>query len=444
MKKIMMILFAALMVVAFALPASAFENIFGGYFRVRAWHQENFNGVQVNGKDGNASLVDQRTRIYYTAKFTDNFKLVNKFEFDSAWGDTDGGDIGADAKDVEVKNTYVDFTLDTFNFKLGIQGWRLARGFMFDDDFAGAIVTYSGEAVTLPVTWVKAFEGLDDNGRAVDSNAKDVDYYTLAPTFTMGNFALNPYVMYIQSNNLRSWVENGGAFIPGLADGKLGVTADQLDDADIYYLGLDLDANFDAFSLWFTGIYQGGTIDIRGAQDIDIAAYLLAIGASTDLGAFGIHGQAFYAAGDDDNDDSDLETFFMPRGQSYYWSEIMGLGTFDVANGGYGTNSSAGSPGDQINNIWAANLGASMTPMDKLTATLDVWYAERVERDLILQKDTELGLEVDLKLTYALMDNLNLDVIGAYLLAGNGTTARIDEENDKDPYEIGTRLSLAF
>ena len=55
----------------------------------------------------------------------------------------------------------------------------------------------------------------------------------------------------------------------------------------------------------------------------------------------------------------ETEAFFVPRGQSYYWSEIMGLGLFD-------NQASAKSCADKISNIMAANLGVGFKATDKL------------------------------------------------------------------------------
>ena len=65
----------------------------------------------------------------------------------------------------------------------------------------------------------------------------------------------------------------------------------------------------------------------------------------------------------------------------------------------------------------------------------DVWYAALTEDDEF--GDTDLGLELDGKLSYALMDNLNADFILAYLFAGDAT-------GDEDVFEGGVRLSLSF
>jgi hypothetical protein len=125
----------------------------------------------------------------------------------------------------------------------------------------------------------------------------------------------------------------------------------------------------------------------------------------------------------------------------------MGLGMFDERNTGYSNNHSNNSCGDAISNIMAANIGASFSPMEKLNVGLDLWYAklaEDIDADPItagMQGESELGTEVDLKITYELVEGLNLDVVGAYLFAGDAT---YKGANDADPYEIGTQLSLSF
>ena len=53
------------------------------------------------------------------------------------------------------------------------------------------------------------------------------------------------------------------------------------------------------------------------------------------------------------------------------------------------------------------------------------------------EEEDELGTEVDLKITYELVEGLNLDVVGAYLFAGDAT-------GEDDPIEVGSRLSLSF
>ena len=120
---------------------------------------------------------------------------------------------------------------------------------------------------------------------------------------------------------------------------------------------------------------------------------------------------------------------------------LVGYGIFDY-------DVSAGSPADHLFNIWAVNLGTTIKPMDKLSITADLWYAQH-EEDVVFnagtidqRKENKLGTELDVVVTYQLVEGMNLDLVGAYLWAGDATS--LNGKNDEDPYEFGARLSLSF
>ena len=409
MKKLLTGLLAVGLVLALTLPAMAFDSEFGGFWRTRAYTQQNFTGNDAGTKD--LQQVDTRTRLFYTAIFSDDFKFVNKFEFNVGWGDTTGGNIGTDGTTIfRIKNSYGFFNFGPVNVMLGLQPRVINRGFLFDDDYAGAAVTYKGEGFSVPFIWLKAYEG----GMGNDRNDNDVDYYALNPTFAIGKSALKPSLVYMYSKDASKW--------PSTTGNK---------DLKVYFVGLDADVNFDMGSAWFTGIYEGGDADLINGTSVDVKAYLLALGGTVNLGALDIHGRAFYATGDDKTD-KDAEAFFVPRGQSYYWAEIMGLGIFD-------NQASAGSCADKISNIMAANIGVGFKATDTLKFTFDLWHAKLAEDDA--KGNDTLGTEIDVRMTYALMKNLNLDLVAAYLFAGDAT---FTGTNDKDAYELGAMMSFSF
>ena len=407
MKKILFIGLCFLMVGVFTVPATALEHVFGGYFRVRAYSWTNFTGD--DSYNGEAQQTDTRARLYYTAVLSDDVKLVTKFEMDAYFGDDARGDIGADGQNFEIKNSYVDIDLDDFNLKLGTQGKTLARGFMLDDDFSGAVVTYMGDDMEIPFFWIKAYEGYNDpTDPDLYDNDFDVDYYGVDPTFSMGDIQLNPVLMYITSADAQNWAK----------------TADY-EALNLYYLGVNLDYAADIFSVWFTGIYQSGTLEeLASGDDVNVAAFLAAVGGVYNMDAFSVHAQAFYASGDDD-----ANTFMIPKGQSYYWAEIMGYGLIDEAV-------SDSAPGDQISNIMAFNVGVTV-PLGKLTLMADLWNASLADDNASGDKD--LGTEIDLAASYPLKENVKLQAVAAYLLAGDATGG-----GDENPTEVGVRLSLSF
>ena len=440
MKKLWVLSLALAVVVAFTLPASAFESIFGGYWRTRAFTNENFQGnddVQVDGNsDNGVTQVDTRTRLYYTAVLNDNLKLVNKFEMDTVWGDGTGGqygDLGADGIAVEVKETFVDANIGPVRAKIGTQDVTWARGFIYDDEFTGATLIYKAGDVLIPFTWIKGIEG------GTNLNANDVDIFGLWPIFKLGeNFTLSPYAIYMYSKD-GSLADFPGGVNYGF-NGAV-IEANQNDGVGVYYIGANLDFNLGPAAIWVTAIYEGGELKTNtpGLDNADVKAYLGAVGASLPVGPVELHGQAFYASGDDDENDNDAEAFFGVGGDAagwgYYWSEIMGYGVFDW-------QASAGSPNSTVSNMWAVNIGASITPIEKLKLTGDVWYASLVE-DSFTTGEKKLGTEVDLVADYQLVEGLNLKLVGAYLFADDATAAT-PAGNEDDPYEIGAELSLSF
>jgi hypothetical protein len=304
---------------------------------------------------------------------------------------------------------------------VGAQPFILARGFLQDEDGVGALVMYSGDTFAIPFVWEKIDEGTPFGQ---DANEGDIDAYVLSPTFHLNeNMKLNPYVLYLMSED----ASKGG-----------DVTAFQ--EIDWWNLGVDFDLKMDAFSLWLTGIYQFGTVEI-GGSDNDLKGYLFALGGNTTMGPAGLRAQFVYASGDDDPADGDFENFLVPgdgftSAQSWYWAEIMGMGIFD-------NQTSNNAPGNaNITNTWWFGLGADFMPADKVKLAIDLWYASLVEEDQVNADDAPLGVEVDVKLTYELVESLNVDLVGAYLFADDGTTD--GQPDDANPWEIGARLSLSF
>ena len=465
MRKLLVLGLAALLVVAFTVPVSALENKFGGYWRTRFYGQYDFAGEDnaaagLDSDDQYLQQIDTRTRLYYTAVLNENLSLVNKFEFDAVWGAPGGrfgdyGDYGADAVAIEVKQTYALFNWGPTRFAVGTHDSLIARGFIFADEMSGLTVSYRTDTMNLVGEWIKGFEGgigLDATGRD-KANDYDVDVFGLNPVFTLGEgFSLNPFIYYMYSDD-STFTAPGGAtstFGQNLFNAAdLGFVAEEL---GLYWIGVNADFTLGPASIWATGIYQGGSVDNNdtfnpAGQDLDVSAYLFAVGASMPLGPVGLHGQFFYASGDEKADD-DLEAFFGMGGGgvgwAYYWAEILGLGIFD-------NQTPPGTPGGDVSNIWAVNLGATLKPIEKLSITGDIWYAQLVEDVVgatvgptgsLSGGESDLGTEIDLVATYQLVEGLNLDLVGAYLFAGDAIS--VTGSNDDDPYEVGMRLSLSF
>jgi hypothetical protein len=228
-----------------------------------------------------------------------------------------------------------------------------------------------------------------------------------------------------------------------------------VDKLEGWYAGANVDGQFGPVALWLTGIYQGGSADMINGTDVDFKAWLGAGGFNLNFGPADFHGQGFYASGDDKAGDKDVEHFFVPTpygtGQYYNWSEILGEGILDaqiprLANGNPTPGTQPGGGNGNTLGLMAGNLGTTISPSKDLKISLDAWYIALVEdldvvKDGKASKENEIGIEANVKVTYTLVPGLNLDLIGAYLFAGD---AMYKGKGEADPYEFGTRLSLSF
>ena len=136
MRKGLIVLLSALLVVAFALPAMA-DLSTSGFIRVKARMSQNYGGSGTTGlfilpeKDApTASFVEQRQRFIMDWN-TENAGGRAYFEIDSgAWGDSaytvgrnQGAALEGDSINLETKNFYIWFNVPntSLKFQVGLQ-----------------------------------------------------------------------------------------------------------------------------------------------------------------------------------------------------------------------------------------------------------------------------------------------------------------------------------
>src|SRR6185369_37212 len=159
--KVMAALITLGLAAAAATPAIALENQFSGAF-TSFYDISNYSAAGNDGSTSNAvglkksapteNYFVQRVRLGYTAKASDDAKLVTKFEFDyNFWGNSSyavgrgtGGALGADSVNMETKNLYLDLNLaKNVNTKIGMMGFNDAfKGIVFDADMAGVLLAH--------------------------------------------------------------------------------------------------------------------------------------------------------------------------------------------------------------------------------------------------------------------------------------------------------------
>src|SRR6266568_314038 len=158
-KKILVVSAAGALIAAAAVPALALENEFHGSYKLKFFNdnyeQGSFGQLTPTTLGGlnNSNYFEQRARLFYTAKASDDLKLVTGFEIDSVFGDksqggiavnggtntatsplatnatafrNSGGALDADAVNLETKWVYLDFNIPSapVNVKAGIQAYK--------------------------------------------------------------------------------------------------------------------------------------------------------------------------------------------------------------------------------------------------------------------------------------------------------------------------------
>lgn len=155
--------------------------------------------------DDKNHFIDQRIRLYMTFIASENLKGVVKLEMgDTYWGRAagrsgagSGGGIGADGVAVEVKNAYLDFAIPCTPTRatVGIQDVVLTDGWMFNDDFAGILLTTNLDPFKIVVGYVSGqntSDFTDATGTSGFSDYRDnVDDWLLSIDYKCAPWKLN-------------------------------------------------------------------------------------------------------------------------------------------------------------------------------------------------------------------------------------------------------------
>ena len=168
-KQMLTIAAAGALTAVTALPAMAFENEFHGIFNFNTvfsnYNSSTSGNVNFGINDvgavpptaaqfaaGNFSdkrkmnnYMEQRLRLQYIAKASDDLKLVTHFEFNTLWGNgAQGGDLDTDGGGtIATKHVYLDFNVGkNFNTRIGLQPYKdTIKGLFIDADAPMVLTT---------------------------------------------------------------------------------------------------------------------------------------------------------------------------------------------------------------------------------------------------------------------------------------------------------------
>jgi hypothetical protein len=277
-KKVAAIAVAAGALAAISVPAMAFENEFHGFYKMKYFLSNYENGgggnpIQVTPTTGVVALpapntsenlktnnyFEQRARIFYTAKASDDLKLVTGFEIDSVWGDyaqggftrsttgntgtvnagtafrNSGGAMESDAVNLETKWVYLDFKIPStpIQTKVGIQAAKDSlKGIFLDADLAGIMTSSKVGSTTINVGYYRAYDNsyMTTGAAAKNRGQEDLHIGALEAKFALSKDLNLGGVYYAYADQRPSVVGSGATLLPtgynSMMINVFGVTAD--------------------------------------------------------------------------------------------------------------------------------------------------------------------------------------------------------------------------
>jgi len=431
---------------AIATPAMAFENEFHGAF-VAQFINSNFNrtattdyaqipdilnpGEFINVGDGtyqpdksnksqsSANFVEQRARLKYIGKASNDLKLVTQFELDYAyWGNSSygvarngGGAIGADQVNIETKNIYLDFNpAKGYNVKLGMMPNNDAfKGILFDTDMAGLLVSSSNCGKFTPTFGV--FRFVDDSTNKLGSSTNDMlmldAKYEVAPNFKLGG----AYYLFL--------------------DDTTG------NDTKMNVLGLNGEYSTGNLTLSGFAVYETGSIN-----NTDVNSFAANVGAAYKVGPGTARAEALYVQGSDDGKNS----FYAVNGENgFYNNEMVLLGR--DKNAMTTDNSIIFNSGNNGQGQMGIYLGYDLPVTEKLTTAFNVGFASIAEKNGTGNDDNGkyLGTEINAEATYTVLKGLTAGVRAGYAMLGSYyDNVTLDGKDPVDPYDIKLMVKYSF
>ena len=455
-KKTVAIAAAAGALAAISVPAMAFENEFHGTYGFNA----TFSNFQ-NGGSGDFSPVgradkqmsnyfEQRARLQYIAKASDDLKLVTHFEIDNRFGDANT-DLDTDSLNFEVKHVYLDFNLGkNFNTKLGTQAYNdTIKGVFISADVPAIMTTTKLGAYKLGL----GFSRFDDDGAAnagpgtgTRLGDKNKDLFIMDNTFAINKDAKVALSYYF----LADYATGSTGYPAANAPSNILQLGNFSNAILLHTFALSGDAKIGPATLSGFMAMQAGhqkQFNANGSsrQFHGWAANLAAkmpIGPGTAKTAF------LFTSGNNSTDSSHYKGWVTSSINTYNEGGMMIL-----------TRNQANSPGStdtylrrNVTNVALASLGYDANLTDKLYLNTNLGFgwtpASHQELGVGTQNSSDfIGTEINVETGYKVYSNLTLKAQAAYLMLGGlyKDTATNDATKDpENPYTMRLLASYAF
>lgn len=445
-KQMLTIAAAGALTAVTALPAMAFENEFHGTMTVKTFLSNFENGSSgifpTRDKSNTNNYTDQRTRIQYIAKASDDLKLVTHFEMNTNWGkggsstDTSGGDIDTDGYNFQVKHAYLDFNIGkALNVKAGQQAYKdTFKGLYVDADLPMVYASYKRGAYTLGMGYSRFNDEADLNTAGSYRGDLSADLYAIDNTFALGKDTKVGFSYYLNRDDASATIAKRVNTLGVFGQTKLGA--------------LDL-SGFAAMQAGY--LHNGAT----KSHYHGMAANVL---AKMKLGNGLARTGFLFTSGDNDRSSGNnhawqtLSSDNTSATQNSYNESGMMLMVRNTSLGGTTTDGYLRKP---ITNIALLHMGYDATITEKLYANGNVgfaWLPASADvqtnsgwTDPANNSSDFLGAELNVEVGYKLYQNLTLKAQGAYVMLGGAFSDSVGTNDDPaNPWTMRLAASYAF
>jgi hypothetical protein len=518
LKKTVAIAAAAGALAAISVPAMAFENEFHGMYKFKFIVSDFDNGGSGTDSQLNVttlkhaqtanSYLEQRARILYTAKASDDLKLVTAFELDARFGGTnsgkygptsatdstgkkitvvgttDAGSLDADGVSLETKWVYLDFNIPSTptNVKVGIMPYKDAfKGIFLDADVAAVYTKTKLGAATVGAGFTRVYDGqglqIAGPGGSTGSYTGDkaTNVFMLDGAFDINKDVKVGMSYYFVNDNmpveagLGSWTNVGaGTF----TNGSAGLSTQTL----LHTVGLTADAKIGAAKISGFAATQFGSFHRQNAKNSMAHGFALNAAGALPIGPGSLRTAALYTSGDDGLANSNgsvsnwvpIKTYKNVTGApstggsassvtSYNESGMMLLMRNTAQNNTNTDRYMIGTPDNSGKGVFLYTVGydANLTP--KVYVNTNVGLAWANKNGIGATAATHngcnyMGTEVNVEAGYKLYDNLTAAVQGAYVVLGGAyrgdavdtLTKPYALKTPENPYTGRVVLSYAF
>lgn len=454
-KKTVAIAAAAGAIAAVAVPAMAFENEFHGSYA--------FSTIFSNFQDGGVgdfalvntpqrkkmnNYFEQRARLQYIAKASDDLKLVTHFEIDSRFGDgraTSGGDLDTDALNFETKHVYLDFNLgNNFNTKLGLQPYTdTIKGLFITADIPAIMTTTNVGAYKLNLGFSRYAD--DYNGTTLNRlGSADKDLFIMDNIFAINKNTKAAFSYYFLAD-YASTGASGAAFDPTKPITEYNHSADQA--LLLHTFALSGESKMGPLTLsGFAAMQAGHQKQFVGNDSRQFHGWAANVAAKMPVGPGTLKAAGLFTSGDNSTKAGSYKGWVTSSVNSYNEGGMMIL----ARNNNNNPSTTDRYIRRNVTNIALATVGydANLTNKVYLNTNLGFGWTPASDKEGTTKNSGDfMGAELNLETGYKVYDNLTLKAQAAYMMQGavyKDTASNNPTKNPENPYTVRLLASYAF